>query len=61
MAMQHAEYLGDGIYIHYDDQRIQICLTVGHHDPEHADNVIWFEPNEILALKGWINKYYPSS
>lgn len=61
MALQNAEYLGDGIYIHYDDERLQVGLTTGHHHPQVADNVIWFEPNEFLALRGWMDKHYPPS
>lgn len=36
------EYIGDGVYLTYDRNAAnQVTLTTGHHDPRHADNVIY--------------------
>ena len=43
---EYGEYLGDGVYAHFDGWHIM--LTTGHHNILDAHNIIALEP-EVLA------------
>lgn len=45
------QYLGDGVYASIDVNATNVVtLTTGHHDPAHADNVIYMEPSMVNML-----------
>lgn len=54
--MQNPQYLGDGVYIHTNPQG-QLVLTTGHHDPRHADNTIYLEPQVLQMLQKYIQQH----
>lgn len=50
MKIKHEEYLGDGVYITFNTDRMMTVLTTGNHDPARADNVICLEPEVVIML-----------
>lgn len=51
-AMNDVQYLGDGVYCHYDDAG-RIVLTTGHHLPREAECAIVLEPEVLAAFDAW--------
>lgn len=48
------QYLGDGVYIQRNEYN-QLVLTTGNHEVALASNVIYLEPEVVLALLHYIN------
>ena len=53
--MSHARYLGDGVYVHFNDAH-QIVLTTGSHVTGDADEVIYLESEVYQALVEWFEQ-----
>lgn len=55
MPLPEPEYIGDGIYASCPPSGFPVlCLTTGHHDPDLAENAIFFEERELEALENYI-------
>jgi hypothetical protein len=51
------EYLGDGVYATIDLTAANpIILTTGHHNPAHADNVIYLECVHLLSIAELVDR-----
>lgn len=46
---KHKEYLGDGVYISYDDYHINIAIN------EHTNHAVALEPRVVIKLKKYFN------
>lgn len=53
--MTSPEYLGDRVYA-TEESSGSITLTTGHHEPAHADDVIYLDREVIDALLRYIKK-----
>ena len=55
--MKWLGYLGDGVYVHYDEQRESIVLsTQDGRGMDYAANVIYLEEGTMSALLRWYHK-----
>jgi len=44
-------YIGDGVYVNVDRGQFHpVTIMTGHHDPDRADNVIYFELDVLKSL-----------
>lgn len=42
--IQSAEYLGDSVYIHVDNDGVHVVMTTDSHLPKNAQNIIYLDP-----------------
>ena len=52
MPLENPQYIGDAVYASVDHGGL--VLTTEHHDPNHAGNVIFLEPEGLRKLEEYI-------
>jgi hypothetical protein len=55
-ALEPHTYLGDGVYATVTSTG-EVYLTTGNHDLAMADEVIWIEPEAVVALLKFIQAH----
>lgn len=50
-------HLGDGAYVSEGSYAGEVVVTSGHHDPNHADDVVCLDPAAVPKLIAWLQEH----